>query len=242
MFPATACLVQHKLGTRTWGFDVSAGCSAFLTRSSWSASSSRQGLQESAGDRVRRESSITDYTDRALCVIFGDGAGAVLLGAGEREWRVGVIDHVATSRRARAAALLYMPGGGSLNPSPTKPSTRKCTTSTRTGSSLQVRGAARWRKSEPSLPSQQSDGQDIDALSLTRRMAHHYRDRRSVGNAAPRTSSSTSTVTATPPRPRFRWPWRRPADDGKLKKGSLVMLASVGSGFTVGASLLRWAY
>ena len=81
MYPSTACLVQHKLGIeQTWGFDVSAGCSGFLFSLNAGASFIESGAYKKVlviGSDVN--SSMTDYTDRAVCIIFGDGAGAVLL-------------------------------------------------------------------------------------------------------------------------------------------------------------------
>ena len=95
MYPSTACLVQHKLGIEnTWGFDVSAGCSGFLYSLNAGVKFVESGQYKKVlviGSDVN--SSMTDYTDRAVCIIFGDGAGAVLLEPstdGE-----GIIDHVA---------------------------------------------------------------------------------------------------------------------------------------------------
>ncbi len=87
MFPSTACLVQHKLGiANTWGFDVSAGCSAFLyalkTGVQFVESGQYKKVLVIGADVI---SSIIDYTDRAICVIFGDGAGAVLLEPAENQ-------------------------------------------------------------------------------------------------------------------------------------------------------------
>ena len=81
MYPSTACLVQHKLGIEnTWGFDVSAGCSGFVFALNTGAKFVESGQYKKVlviGSDVN--SSMTDYTDRAVCIIFGDGAGAVLL-------------------------------------------------------------------------------------------------------------------------------------------------------------------
>ena len=116
MYPSTACLVQHKLGiVNTWGFDVSAGCSGFLYALNAGVKFVESGQYKKVlviGSDVN--SSMTDYTDRAVCIIFGDGAGAVLLEpAGEGE--DGIIDQVAQIEGG-GGQFLYMPGGGSLNP------------------------------------------------------------------------------------------------------------------------------
>ena len=94
MYPSTACLVQHKLGIeRTWGFDVSAGCSGFLY-------ALNTGIQFIESGRYKKvlvigadvNSSMVNYEDRAVCIIFGDGAGAVLLepaeDGGRRNYRL----------------------------------------------------------------------------------------------------------------------------------------------------------
>jgi len=116
MYPSTACLVQHKLGIeRTWGFDLSAGCSGFL----YALDAGIQFIESGRHKKVLvigsdANSIMTDYTDRAVCIIFGDGAGAVLLEPAE-EGEDGIIDYEAQIEGA-GGAFLYLPGGGSLNP------------------------------------------------------------------------------------------------------------------------------
>src|SRR5271165_4000083 len=116
MYPSTACLVQHKLSiANTWGFDVSAGCSGFLYALNTGATFIESGRYKKVlviGSDVN--SSMTDFTDRAVCIIFGDGAGAVLLEPAQ-DGELGVIDHVAQVEGV-GGQYLYMPGGGSLNP------------------------------------------------------------------------------------------------------------------------------
>src|SRR5207244_3169839 len=94
-FPSTACLVQHKLGAKNvWGFDLSAACSAFVYALQTGAQFIGTGAHNSVlviGADVM--SSIIDYTDRATCVIFGDGAGAVLLEPAEDD-ALGLIDFI----------------------------------------------------------------------------------------------------------------------------------------------------
>ena len=116
MYPSTACLVQHKLGIEhTWGFDVSAGCSGFLYALNVGTKFVEAGRYKKVlviGSDVN--SSMTDFTDRAVCIIFGDGAGAVLLEPAQ-DGEAGIIDHVAQVE-GMGGQFLYMPGGGSLNP------------------------------------------------------------------------------------------------------------------------------
>ncbi len=116
-FPSTACLVQHKLGAKNvWGFDLSGACSAFVyalqAGAQFVASGAHKKVLVIGADVM---SSIIDYTDRATCVIFGDGAGAVLLEPAEDD-SVGLIDFLHEVDGSGGASL-YMPGGGSLNPS-----------------------------------------------------------------------------------------------------------------------------
>ena len=117
LFPSTACLVQHKLGAKgAWGFDLSAACSAFIyavqTGAQFIASGAHKRVLVIGADVM---SSIIDYTDRATCVIFGDGAGAVILEPAEDD-SVGLIDFI-HEVDGSGGCFLYMPGGGSLNPS-----------------------------------------------------------------------------------------------------------------------------
>ena len=117
LFPSTACLVQHKLGAKgAWGFDISAACSAFI----YSLQTGAQFIATGVHKRVLVigadvMSSVIDYTDRATCVIFGDGAGAAILEPAEDD-SVGLIDFIHEVDGA-GGCYLYMPGGGSLNPS-----------------------------------------------------------------------------------------------------------------------------
>src|SRR5205807_7043513 len=115
-FPSTACLVQNKLGAKgVWGFDLSAACSAFVyglqTGAQFIASGAHKRVLVIGADVM---SSVIDYTDRATCVIFGDGAGAVILEPAEDD-SVGLIDFI-HEVDGSGGCFLYMPGGGSLNP------------------------------------------------------------------------------------------------------------------------------
>src|SRR5580698_3457792 len=117
LFPATACLVQDKIGAKgAWGFDLSAACSGFPYALQVGAKLIESGMHKKVmviGADVM--SSIIDYTDRATCVIFGDGAGAVLLEPCE-DGEIGLVDYYHEIDGSGAAAL-NMPGGGSLHPS-----------------------------------------------------------------------------------------------------------------------------
>ena len=116
MFPATACLVQDKIGAnKAWGFDLSAACSGFLYALSVGARFIETGVHSKiivvGADKM---SAITDYTDRNSCVLFGDAAGAILLEpTDEKEY--GILDQCLYSDGS-GGNFLYLKGGGSLNP------------------------------------------------------------------------------------------------------------------------------
>src|ERR1044072_2577673 len=116
LFPATACLVQNKIrANHAWGFDVSAACSGFL----YALTVGAQFIESGAHDKVvvigaDVMSSIINFDDRTTCVLFGDGAGAVLLEPSESE-DVGILDYL-HEIDGSGGQFLYMPGGGSLNP------------------------------------------------------------------------------------------------------------------------------
>src|SRR6185295_9002724 len=115
-FPSTACLVQMKIGAKNaWGFDLSGACSGFL----YALATGAQFIQSGAHKKVLVigadvMTSIIDFEDRATCVLFGDGAGAVLLEPAE-EGEQGILDFMLRCDGS-GGQFLYMPGGGSLNP------------------------------------------------------------------------------------------------------------------------------
>ena len=116
MFPSTACLVQHSIGaTNAWGFDLVAACSGFTYALTTAANMVSTGASKHAlviGADVM--SSIIDYTDRATCVIFGDGAGAAVVEATNEEG-IGIIDFV-NYVDGSGGEHLCMPAGGSRQP------------------------------------------------------------------------------------------------------------------------------
>jgi len=242
-FPSTACLVQHKLGAKNvWGFDVSAACSAFVyalqAGAQFVATGSHKKVLVIGADVM---SSIIDYTDRATCVIFGDGAGAVLLEPTEDE-SVGLIDFLHEVDGSGGCAL-YMPGGGSLNPSTHETVDKKMHFVHQDGAAV-FKFAVRKMASlcEEILARNHIKGSEIDAF------IPHQANKRIITATADRLNMRPeaviinieqygNTTAGTIP-----LAMETARQEGKLKKGSLVLLASVGAGFTVGATLLRWAY
>ena len=242
-FPSTACLVQHKLGASgVWGFDLSAACSAFLYALQTGAQYISTGMHKRVmviGSDVM--SSIIDYTDRATCVIFGDGAGAVILEPAEEDG-VGLIDYIHEVDGSGGNAL-YMPGGGSLNPSSRETVEKKMHYVHQDGQAV-FKFAVRKQTElcEKLLKRNNLKGCDIDAFiphQANRRIITATADRLGlrpeslVINIARFGNTTAGTIPLA---------MQTAVEEGKLKKGSLVMLASVGAGFTVGATLLRWAY
>ena len=242
-FPSTACLVQHKLGAKgAWGFDLSGACSAFL----YSLQAGAQFIATGAHKRVLvigsdTMSSIIDYTDRATCVIFGDGAGAVILEPAEDD-SVGLIDYV-HEIDGSGADFLYMPGGGSLNPSTKETVEKKMHYVHQDGQ--QVFKFAVRKQTEACgklLERNGLKGSDIDAF------IPHQANLRIINATADRLGLRPEAVIVNIDRfgnttaGTIPLAMNTAIEEGKLKKGSLVMLASVGAGFTVGATLLRWAF
>ena len=241
-FPSTACMVQHKLGAKgAWGFDVSAACSAFL----YSLQTGAQLIAAGAHKRVLVigadiMSSIIDYTDRATCILFGDGAGAVLLEPSDDD--NGLIDFI-HEVDGSGGCFLYMPGGGSLNPSTVETDKQKMHYVHQDGQ--QVFKFAVRKQTELCLQLLERNGlkgSDIDAF------IPHQANLRIINATADRLGLRPESVIVNIERYGNTTAGTIPLamntaiEEGKLKKGSLVLLASVGAGFTVGATLLRWAF
>ena len=243
-FPATACLVQHKLGARkVWGFDLSAACSAFV----YALQAGAQFIETGAHKKVLVigadvMSSIIDYTDRATCVIFGDGAGAVLLEPAADGEEFGLIDFVHEIDGSGGCAL-YMPGGGSLHPSTHDTVENKMHFVHQDGQAVFKYAVRKMAEvCEKLLQKNGFTGKDVDCFiphQANKRIITATGDRLGLRPEATIINIERfgNTTAATIP-----LAMQTARDEGKLKKGSLVMLASVGAGFTTGATLLRWAY
>jgi len=242
-FPSTACLVQHKLGaTQVWGFDVSAACSAFVyalqTGAQFIATGAHKKVMVIGADTM---SSIINYTDRATCIIFGDGAGAVILEPAESD-SPGLIDFIHEVDGSGGCSL-YMPGGGSLNPSTRETVDQKMHYVHQDGQAVFKFAVRKMAEvCEKILERNGLQGSDVDAF------IPHQANLRIITATAERLAMNPervivnidrygNTTAATIP-----LAMETARQEGKLKKGDLVLLASVGAGFTVGATLLRWAY
>jgi 3-oxoacyl-[acyl-carrier-protein] synthase-3 len=242
-FPSTACLVQNKLGAKgVWGFDLSAACSAFLyalqVGTQFVATGAHKRVMVIGADVM---SSIIDYTDRATCIIFGDGAGAVILEPAEND-SLGMIDFMHEVDGSGGCSL-YMPGGGSLNPSTHETVDKKMHYVHQDGQAV-FKFAVRKQTElcEKILERNGIKASDIDVFVA------HQANKRIINATAERLALRPESVVINIDRYGNTTAGTIPLamdtarQEGKLKKGDLVLLASVGAGFTVGATLLRWAY
>jgi 3-oxoacyl-[acyl-carrier-protein] synthase III len=241
-FPATACLVQDRIGARNaWGFDLSAACSGFAYALTVGAQFVGSGAHKKVlvigSDSMSR---ILDYKDRATCVLFGDGAGAVLLErAADGE---GIIDF-AHDVDGSGGNYLYMPGGGSLNPSTHETVDKNMHVVHQEGS--QVFKYAVRRMSELAAGLLERNGFTSDDLAL---VVPHQANLRIIRAMQQRLGVDDSkvmvnidcygnTTAGTIP-----LGLNDAVAQNRLRKGDLVLLVAVGAGYTTGGVLLRWAY
>jgi 3-oxoacyl-[acyl-carrier-protein] synthase-3 len=242
MFPSTACMLQHKIGARhAWGFDLGAACSGFtyaLTTAAHMVSAGTHTHALAVGADVM--SSIIDYTDRATCVLFGDGAGAVVVSPAA-DGEGGIIDFSHEIDGSGGPALC-MPAGGSLKPASHETVEGRLHYVKQDGQSV-FKFAVR-KTEEVCVRLMQRNNitpEDIDLF------VSHQANRRIITSAAERLGVATNKVVINIERfgnttgATIPLALNDAVNDGRLKKGDLVLLASVGAGFTVGAVLLRWA-
>ena len=243
VYPSTACLVQDKLGIKdTWGFDVSAGCSGFLYSLNIGAKFIESGQYKRVlviGSDVN--SSMTDFTDRAVCIIFGDGAGAVLLEPAEED-EDGIIDHVAQVE-GLGGQFLYMPGGGSLYPASHETVDKKMHYIHQDGKNVFKYAVKKMAEmTERVLDKNGLTGADVNCFIA------HQANRRIITATAERLGMPLEKVIINIDRygnttaGTIPLAMQTALEDRKVKKGDLVLLAAVGAGFTSGATLVRWAY
>jgi 3-oxoacyl-[acyl-carrier-protein] synthase-3 len=243
LFPSTACLVQDKIGARNaWGFDLSAACSAFtfaLTTASQFVATGAHNHALVIGADVM--SSIIDYEDRATCVLFGDGAGACVISAADSG--VGAILDFEHEVDGSGGSALYMPAGGSLRPPSHETVDRRMHYVKQDGQT--VFKFAVKKTEEISRRVLERNGLTPKDLDL---FVSHQANRRIIEAATTRLGVDSdkviinierfgNTTAATIP-----LALNEAVCTGRLKRGDLVLLASVGAGFTVGAVLVRWGF
>jgi len=240
IFPATANIVCDKIGAKNaWGYDVSAACSGFLYALTQGAALIESGRYKkvvvAGGDKM---SAIVDYTDRTTCVIFGDGAGAVLLEPGTEG--LGVQDSILKSDGS-GCQYLRMKAGGSAYPASAETVANREHYVYQEGQTVfkfAVKGMA--DVSAELLERNQLTGDDIAWL------VPHQANLRIIDATANRIGLAKEKVminiqkfgnTTAGTIPLCLWEW-----ENQLKKGDRVVLAAFGGGFTWGATLITWAY
>jgi 3-oxoacyl-[acyl-carrier-protein] synthase-3 len=242
IFPATACLVQKEIGAKNaWAFDLSAACSGFL----YALIVGAQFVETGAHKRVAvigadKMSSIIDYTDRDTCVLFGDGAGAVLLEPGEP--RLGVQDFILHADGS-GVEHLRQPGGGSLHPASPETVDQKM-------HYIYQEGREVFKFAVPSMAEVSAQilernglvGEDI-ALFVP-----HQANKRIIDACVKRTDLPPDRVVINIDRYANTSAGTIPiglseaVEHGRVKRGDNVLLASAGAGYTWGSALLTWAY
>ncbi|MFB6230785.1 MAG: beta-ketoacyl-ACP synthase III [Salinibacter sp.] len=239
LFPATACLVQDNLGaSNAWGFDLSAACSGFI----YALTTGAQFIETGQADTVLvvgadKMSSITDYTDRTTCILFGDAAGAVVLEADEEAGLHDSIHHV----DGEHDDLLCMRGGGSLNPPTHETVDAHMHYLHQEGRQVFKFAVTRMADvCEEVMNRNGLDAEDVDYL------VPHQANQRIIDATAKRMGLSSdqvmlnidrygNTTAATIPLCLFDW-------EEDLERGDELILTAFGGGFTWGAGHLTWAY
>jgi len=243
MFPATACLVQDRLGAKNaWGFDLSGACSGFVYALTVGAQFVGAGTHKKAlviGSDIM--SSIINYQDRATCVLFGDGAGAVLVepAASDSE---GILDFH-HDIDGSGGQYLYMPAGGSLHPPSHETVDKKMHYVHQEGQ--QVFKYAVRRMAEVSNLLLERNGFTTSDLAL---VVPHQANLRIIRATQERLGLDDSKILINIDRYGNTTAGTIPLGlcdalcQGRLKKGDLLLLIAVGAGYTTGGMLLRWSY
>ena len=239
-FPATACLVQNALGAeRAWGFDLSAACSGFL----FALTTGAQFIQTGKHEKVLvigadKMSSIVDYEDRTTCVLFGDGAGAVLLEPNADGY--GILDSVEYTDGSSSQSLC-MPGGGSLNPASCSSVENRMHYIYQDGKTVFKHAVIRM--ADVAVEIMERNGLSGDDV---RYLVPHQANLRIIDATARRMGVGPekvmlnierygNTTAATIPLCLYDW-------ESELRKGDNLVLTAFGGGFTWGATYVKWAY
>jgi 3-oxoacyl-[acyl-carrier-protein] synthase-3 len=240
LFPATANIACDKLGAKNaWGFDLEAACSGFLYALTTGAALIESGRYKkvvvAGADKM---SAIVDYSDRTTCIIFGDGAAAVLLEPNYDGY--GILDSILRSDGS-GCHYLHMKAGGSLKP----PSIE----------TVAAKEHFIYQEGQPVFKFAVKGMADISAELLERNkltgddiawLVPHQANKRIIDATANRMGLSHNKVmlniqrygnTTNATIPLCLWDWKH-----ELNKGDLLVLSAFGGGFTWGATLVKWAY
>src|SRR6185436_16818256 len=241
VFPATACLVQEKIkATRAWGFDISAACSGFVYALTVGAQFVESGMHSKVlviGADVM--TSILDYQDRTTCVLFGDAAGAVLLEPSDDD--TGILDYL-NEVEGSGACYLHMPAGGSARPASHETVEKRMHVVRQEGPHVFKYAVRKF--AEASRRILDRNGVSPEQLDLfvahqaNLRIINATQERLGLPDAkvVKNIHEYGNTTAATIP-----LALGTALDQGRLHRGDLVLVASVGAGFTVGTVLLRWS-
>lgn len=239
-FPATANLVATAIGaTNAFSFDMGAACSGFIYALATGASYIQSGMYKKVivigGDKM---SSIIDYTDRTTCIIFGDGAGCVLLEPTIEE--VGVMDWELRSDGS-GEQFLHMKAGGSRNPASTETIAKREHYVYQAGSAVFKFAVTNMAD----ISAQVAERNNLNADNITW-LAPHQANKRIIDATAQRVGISDEKVMMNIERygnttagtiPLLLWDYEK-----QLKKGDNILMAAFGGGFTWGAVYVKWAY
>ncbi len=240
MFPATACLVQNEIGaSKAWGFDLSAACSGFLYALNAGARFIESGKHKKVlvigADTMSR---IIDYTDRTICVLFGDGAGAVLLEPTTDG--VGILDSV-EQIDGSGGDFLNMKAGGSLHPATHETVENRWHFARQEGRQVFKHAVVGMADAAANI----MERNDLTADDV-KYLVPHQANLRIIDATARRMGISSekvmlniqrygNTTSGTIPLCLHDW-------EAKLKRDDNIVLAAFGGGFTWGATYVKWAY
>lgn len=240
VFPATANVICAKIGAKNaWGYDLSAACSGFI----YSLATGAQFIETGKYKKVvvvgaDMMSRIIDYTDRTTCVIFGDGAGAVLLEPTTEE--VGVMDFILHSD-GNGATHLHMKAGGSAKPA--------------SAETVQSKQHYVYQEGQPVFKHAVYNMTEVSAKIMERNnlkaeniqwLAAHQANKRIIDATAQRMGLNPEKVMMNIERygnttagtiPLLLWDYEK-----QLKKGDNIVISAFGGGFTWGSIYLKWAY
>ncbi|HEY8928661.1 MAG TPA: beta-ketoacyl-ACP synthase III [Mucilaginibacter sp.] len=240
VFPATANILANKIGAvNAWGWDLQAACSGFLfglaTGAQFIESGKHKKVLVVGGDKM---SAITNYKDRATCIIFGDGCGAVLLEPNEDGY--GVLDSVLCSDGS-GVQYLHQKAGGSIKPA--------------THETVEAMEHFAYQEGQAVFKFAVTKMADVAAEVMDRNnltsndiawLVPHQANKRIIDATANRTGVTADKViiniekygnTTNGTIPLCLWEW-----EDKFKKGDNLILAAFGGGFTWGSIYLKWAY
>ncbi|MGD1095935.1 MAG: beta-ketoacyl-ACP synthase III [Bryobacteraceae bacterium] len=242
LFPSTACLVQDRLGAKgAWGFDLVAACSGFIYGLTTAAHLVMAGTHRNVlvigADTMSR---VIDYTDRGTCILFGDGAGAMLIEpAPQGEGFIGFLNEIDGS----GGDYLKMPAGGSRMPATCETVKQRLHFVKQEGQQVFKYAVRKMYETCRDLLARHGlTPKDIKLL------IPHQANQRIITAAAERLGLSCDQVIINIDRygnttgGTIPLATRDAVEAGKLHKGDLVIFAAVGAGFTVGANLWRWEY